>query len=134
MSMRYMIKLFMRVMFVKPSITLHMFYSLQYKYVNICVRSSSLANYTFFRPLLIFLKILFQTFLQREVSFSLNSPSSFLFLKNILLVFLVVVVVVMMMMKIMMVMKMMKKMTHLISLTRVWNTSSTCLRCAALVS
>ena len=121
-------------MFVKPSITLHMFYSLQYKYVNICVRSSSLANYTFFRPLLIFLKILFQTFLQREVSFSLNSPSSFLFLKNILLVFLVVVVVVMMMMKIMMVMKMMKKMTHLISLTRVWNTSSTCLRCAALVS
>ena len=131
MSMRYMIKLFMRVMFVKPSITLHMFYSLQYKYVNICVRSS-LANYTFFRPLLIFLKILFQTFLQREVSFSLNSPSSFLFLKNILLFFLVRVVVVMTMMKIMMVLMM--KMTHLISLTRVWNTSSTCLRCAALVS
>ena len=122
-------------MFVKPSITLHMFYSLQYKYVNICVRSSSLANYTFFRPLLIFLKILFQTFLQREVSFSLNSPSSFLFLKNILLVFLVVVMV-MMMMKIMMMimMNIMMKKTHLISLTRVWNTSSTCLRCAALVS
>ena len=94
--------------------------------------SISLANnYTFFRPLLIFLKILFQTFLQREVSFSLNSPSSFLFLKNILLVFLVVVMV-MMIMKIMMMMMM--KMTHLISLTRVWNTSSTCLRCAALVS